>query len=234
MRNLVLFGGIFHPFKEASEALCLALEEVGFCSTMTSDFDEAMERLSTEKFELFTIYALRWRMMQHEKYEPFRAEWAMEMTPARKATITQHLRQGGGLLGLHSASICFDDWAEWGDLLGGNWVWGKSHHPPPCPVEVEIVRDRDGIVAGLSNFGLMDELYQQLDIRPDVTPLMKARLQNDETAHTVAWAHRVGAGRVVCDLLGHDASSIRNPQHRRFLKRAALWTQNKLDQEDAA
>ena len=43
---------------------------------------------------------------------------------------------GGGLFGFHTACLCFDDWDEWRDILGGVWVWGRSRHPPLGPAAV--------------------------------------------------------------------------------------------------
>jgi len=44
---------------------------------------------------------------------------------AIESTITQDIEGGGGLLALHTAVICFDDWAGWKALLGGQWRWGR-------------------------------------------------------------------------------------------------------------
>jgi type 1 glutamine amidotransferase len=37
------------------------------------------------------------------------------------------------------------------------------------------------------------------------------------------WTHRFGSGRVVYDGLGHDAASIRQPDHARLLTQALAW-----------
>ena len=234
MRNLIFIGGIYHPFEEAAHALSDVLEEVGIESTITSDFDAAMKVLSRKGADLFTVYALRWGMTQHEKYEPFREKWAFEMTAARRENLSSFVRDGGGLLGMHTASICFDDWPGWKDVLGGRWVWGESSHPPLGTVEVRSAVPNHTLTEGLEDFSIDDEVYRGIDMRSDVTPLMEARAEQDSDWFTIAWAHEYGGGRVVCDMLGHDAQAIVDLQHRRFLQRAALWSLRKLNQESAA
>ena len=234
MRNLIIIGGIFHPFEAAAGALSDALDEVGVTSEITDDFDGALATLAAGGVDILTNYALRWRMIQHEKYEPYRERWALEMTEKRQRVISSFVANGGALLGMHTASICFDDWPEWKDVLGGHWVWGQSSHPPEGPVSVQSTGGDHSIARGVEAFTCVDEIYQRLDLRDDITPLMEARVDGEDDWHLVAWAHQYGKGRVVCDLLGHDAGSINEPAHRRFLQRSALWALDKLEKADAA
>lgn len=223
-RNLVLTGGVFHPFETAAPALAEALGVAGIDSTVTEDFDGGLAALARGEFELLTVYALRWSMTQHEKYAPFRARYALELAADARAAITAHVARGRGLLGLHTASICFDTWAEWGSVLGGAWVWGHSGHPPLGPVEVEILVPGHPLVRDLPGFRLDDEVYGNLTLEPDVVPLMQARaIDTDAGWHPVLWERRYGRGRVVYSALGHDLASISHPVHAEIIARSARW-----------
>ena len=57
MRNVMLIGGIYHPFEEAAAALAELLAKQDITSVITSDVDEAVEELDTA--DMFTLYALR-------------------------------------------------------------------------------------------------------------------------------------------------------------------------------
>lgn len=227
MRNLIVSGGIFHDFDTAAAALGQALAEVRIESELVGDFDTAMSKLRTGDYQLLTVYALRWRMLDHPKYEPYRAQWALHLSDAHRAVLKATVQAGTGLLGLHTAAICFDDWPEWRVMLGASWVWGQTFHPP-CG-EVQVRPARHELTKDCTPFVLRDELYHQLSFEPGVTPLLEAALPNGDQWHQVAWAHRYGAGRVVGDSLGHDADSVNQPQHRRFLQRAALWATRQSD-----
>jgi type 1 glutamine amidotransferase len=52
---------------------------------------------------------------------------------------------------------------------------------------------------------------------------MVARRSDDDRDQPVVWAHRYGAGRVVYDGFGHDATSINDADHAALLRRAVDW-----------
>lgn len=220
-RNLIITGGISHPFPAAAAALASLLEVHGVASVVTEDVEAGLARLDGEAFDLLTVYALRWSMTQHEKYAANRARWAFSLSPEGRRAIERHLARGGGLLGLHTASICFDDWPEWKSLLGGAWIWGRSSHPPHGPAEVRLDARDHAMLDGLADFTVTDEVYGDLALEPGVVPLAHARAIGGAW-QPILWEHRVGAGRVVYDALGHDAASLSHPTHRQILQRAAL------------
>jgi type 1 glutamine amidotransferase len=96
-------------------------------------------------------------------------------------------------------------------------------HPPLGEVLVEPTPAgaEHPITRGIDAFGTVDEVYGFLDVAPDVEALLTSR--HGGTAHPVLWARPVGRGRVVTDLLGHDAAAMDHPVHRELLGRAARW-----------
>ena len=219
--NLIITGGIFHPFLESSAALADALAESGIESETTIDMDAGLQSLREGRYDMLTVNALRWGMMTADKYEPYRAEWAYRMPEASRVALTEFVADGGGLLGVHTASICFDDWPGWQQLLGGQWVWGRSHHPPLGEVNARPTSAGHPVTVGIEPFTVTDEVYHALALESDVVGLLEA--DTGEGPQPLVWARDVGQGRVVYDALGHDAASIREPQHRRLLKQAAAW-----------
>ena len=229
-KNLILIGGIFHPFEEASEALADCLSGAGITSMITSDIEGGLAQLAAgDQFDLLTIYALRWRMTQHEKYVPYRDEWAFSLSPEGRAAIRSHVENGGGLLALHTASICFDDWPEWGHVLGGAWDWSRSFHPDLGLIRVNIASQNHPVTAGLGDFEVEDEIYHHLALRPGIEPLLSAEASREDGPQTIMWARDLDEGRVVYDALAHDAASSPNATHGRLLRRAALWALGRSD-----
>ena len=108
-RAVVLTGGIYHPFAECAQAIATLLGEFGIDTSITEDVDEAAERLADA--DLFVLYALRWRMLNDPKYQPFLAEWAFEMSGATAERMESFVADGGAMLAMHTASICFDTWS---------------------------------------------------------------------------------------------------------------------------
>ena len=222
-KNLIISGGIFHPFDESSNALTGILHEVGVESNVTDDVDAGIHALAGGSYDLLTINALRWGMMTADKYEPYRAEWAYRMPQSSRDTLMKFVEAGGALLGLHTASICFDDWQQWGSVLGGQWQWGISHHPPLGPVSVRPTENRHVVSNGIQAFEMIDEIYHDLKLQPDVVPLLEGGTAAGVDVQPLVWAREFGNGRVVYDALGHNAASVNQPQHRQLLQQAARW-----------
>jgi type 1 glutamine amidotransferase len=225
---LLLTGGPdhAHDFPSSSRALAGVLRDAGFEVTVVDHPDQLVGHLLPGAVDLLVVNALRWRMLP-DRYAPWRDEWAYRTAPATSEAITSFVAGGGGLLASHTASICFDDWPEWGDVLGGSWQWDVSSHPPVGPVEAHTASERAArhpVLRGLpSTLALDDEVYGDLALRPGVDVLMTARRTPDDAEQPVVWAYRYGEGRVVYDGFGHDAASIRHPQHAALLRQAAAW-----------
>ena len=64
-KNLIISGGIFHPFEDTSKSLSKIMSDLDYQSEITMDIEEAFRNL--EDYDLLTLNALRWRMLNHEK-----------------------------------------------------------------------------------------------------------------------------------------------------------------------
>lgn len=232
-RNVILTGGHTHPFATSAPALAGLLREHGIESTIDDDPERALQTLDSTRAELFTVYALRWTMRGGDKYAPFRERWGFSLSAEGRARVEAHLARGGGLLALHTAIICFDDWPQWRDILGARWEWGRSSHPPYGRVEARIDDPAQPLVRGLAGFTLDDEAYGNLDMTSDVHALLSVRAAGGAWQPAL-WTREAGEGRVVVDTLGHDQGAFTHPVHRRIVARAALWALRREEQAVAA
>jgi type 1 glutamine amidotransferase len=222
--HLLISGGIYHEFQASSALLARELADLGFETRVFEEPEAALAALATgPRCDLLTINALRFSMQQHPKYQPLRAQWAFELSASGRATLAGYVRDGGALLGLHTASICFDGWDEWPAILGASWTWGRSFHAPVGAVEVRSTEPTDPITSGLPQFQVLDEVYRGLRVSAQTRPLLQARCQGEQEYHPVLWAHQYGAGRVIYDALGHGPESLGEATHLEILRRAARW-----------
>lgn len=222
-RALVVTGGIFHDFADSGAALAGLLSGAGFEADHIHGAAAGLDRFAAAPVDLLVLDALAWSMTQHAKYQPYRAEFAYDIPAPVRAAILAHLARGGGLLGLHTAAICFDTWPDWGAILGATWVWGRSHHPAPGPVAVALTRTEHPLTQGLADFTVQDELYCALDLAADARVLAHASTPGVDTAQPVLTVRQAGPGRAVWSALGHDTASITAAPHRALLARAARW-----------
>jgi len=207
IRNLLISGGPYHPFNETSASIAAHLNDLGIVSQLCG-VAEGFDRLTQEDFDLVTINALGFSMTQADKYGPLRDRFAHVCSEQNKTALQSHVARNGGLLGLHTAAVCFDTWAEWGDLLGISWVWGQSHHPQPGYFDV---------IDETGRFQIWDELYSDMQVAPDATVLATAQDPEGGKAQPVMTAK----DRCIYLALGHDLTATENPGYVRLLKEAA-------------
>lgn len=222
LRNLIVTGGMYHPFGDSAQALRDGLAVAGIESTVTDDMGQAWALLARDSFDLLTVYALRWTMPQ-DKFAQDRVRWAYQVPAEARQALQRHLQAGKGVLALHTAAICFDDWPQWREVVGAGWIWGDSHHPPLGPVQVRPTGRAHPIVDGLDAFSLVDEAYTRMDLLPGLDPLMEVCADSQDSHSPCLWARQVGGGRVVYNALGHDRASLSHPVHQTILQRSALW-----------
>ena len=223
MKNLILTGGIFHPFKESSHALEKILLKEGIESEITEDIEYGLKKIDEGYYDLLTIYALRWSMKSGSKYKPYRNQWEFNISASGQKYIHKFLKKGGGIFGLHTAAICFDQWKDWISILGGKWIWGKSGHLPFGVVNTRIEAIKHPITKNIKPFDIEDEVFADLKIAKDITPLLSAQVEGQEKWYPVLWARNFSNGRIVYDALGHDARSINHPEHAKIIRRSANW-----------
>lgn len=219
MKALVLTGGPGgHPFGATAGHLASVLEREGYDTAVTEDIEAGLAGL--DGCGLLAVNALRWRMLD-DRYASGRADHGFTLSAAGREAVGGFLSRGGRVLANHTAAICFDDWAGWGDVVGAAWAWGRSSHPPLGPVRVEVGQGHPVVDGVEAVFETVDEVYGDMDLRPDVEPLAWA--DAGAGRHPVLWARSVGGGRVVYDALGHDERSFAAPAHQQILHQAVRW-----------
>ena len=140
-KNLIVTGGIFHPFEETSNSLSNILSEMEYISEITTNIERGFSQLHS--FDLLTLNFLRWRMLNHEKYIPFRDEWQFSLSKKGQEYLKNYLKNGGSIIAFHTSSICFDDWTDYKKIIGGKWVWNKTFHPPQGLVEISDINNNE-------------------------------------------------------------------------------------------
>ena len=246
-RVLVASGGPTYAHDHGATAVTITslLTAAGYdVVTTTSHFRQLPDALRADDPDVIVMHALWWRMLA-DRYADIRDEWAYESTPSVRKALTEFVQNGGGLVALHTATICFDDWPGWGEIVGGQWNWDRSFHPLLGPVRVEVggvevggvevgsVVVGDGkteheITAGLRAYETVDEVYAHLDLQPGIVPLAYG-VHPDGSRHPVLWARTFGSGRVAHFGLGHDSASLTNETTAEILRRCVTWAVRSLE-----
>jgi len=157
----------------------------------------------------------------------------LEMDDEKKADFLSFVRDDGkGFIGVHSATITFTGWPEYGDMIGGYYdehPWGTFD----APILVE-----DPGFPGMKQwppaFVLKDEIYQIKNFSRDkVRVLMRLdankldlnnpRVHRTDKDFAVAWAKMYGKGRVFYSTLGHPDQNWDRPEMQTMYAEAIKW-----------
>ncbi|MFC1452684.1 ThuA domain-containing protein [Verrucomicrobiota bacterium] len=223
IRNLMMSGGVAHDFSKTSLLLMHVLEEAGIQSHIHEDFS-IVEDGSLEDFDMLTLNCVRWTCNQTPNW---RDQWHFELSSKARQQLLHFFANGGGMLALHCATICFDDWPEFRNILGAWWNWGYSGHAPFEEHEMQIRSTGHPVTRGLRTFVVKDELYTNPRITDAIDALIEARW--GQAVHPILWLREYGSARICYNALGHGVEAFEHPTNRVLLQRGALWVLRKLE-----
>lgn len=133
----------------------------------------------------------------------------LPMTAADKRALVAFVRNGGGLIGFHSATDTFHHWPGYIRMIGAEF----SHHPHPSTQKLTVEDPSTPATRGLPRtFTLTEEFYVfKHDPRPHVHVLVRLDTGTGGPDRPLVWCRRYGSGRVYYDALGHFSATWSNP-----------------------
>lgn len=142
-----------------------------------------------------------------------KTEW---MTEAVQAAFANYVRQGNGLLAIHSGTAGYQQTPLLRALLGGVFI----HHPQQCPVTVAPLAAHP-LSAGSTPFTIIDEHYfMALD---DIQAEVFVTTQSDNGAQPGGWRRTERAGRVAVLTPGHNHEVWLHPAFQTLVLNALRW-----------
>jgi uncharacterized protein len=164
----------------------------------------------------------------------FFTDGELDMDDSQKADLLSFVRDDGkGFIGIHSATITFVAWPEYGKMIGGYFdghPWGTFD----APLVVE-----DTTFPGMEHlpgrFTLKDEIYQLRDYsRANVRVLLrldagkmdleKKGVKRKDGDFAVMWAREFGRGRVLYNGLGHQQEVWERPDIQKMWVDQVQWS----------
>jgi uncharacterized protein len=158
----------------------------------------------------------------------------LDMDESQKADLLSFIRDDGkGFIGIHSATITFVSWPEYGKLIGGYFdghPWGEFQ----APLVVE-----DATFPGMKyltkSFTMKDEIYQIKDfsrdnvrvllrLDADKVDLSKKGIHRKDKDFAVVWAKNYGKGRVLYNGLGHTQEVWDRPDIQKMWVEMVQWS----------
>jgi type 1 glutamine amidotransferase len=244
------------PAAKARKKLLVLGEEKGYRHESVSHAMATIERLGRETGLWDTCIRTDTEVLTRQKLEynapnlndfdavVFYTGGNLEMNDQKKADLLSFVHDDGkGFIGIHSASITFTDWHEYGEMVGGFYdehPWGTFNAPV-------IVEDPNfpGMQKFPKSFVIRDEIYQMKNYSRDkVRVLMrldpaKLDLTNKNVHRTdgdfaVTWAKMYGKGRVYFTTLGHPVEVWDRPDMQNMMTEAIKWALRIVDADIAS
>jgi uncharacterized protein len=167
----------------------------------------------------------------------------LEMDAQQKADLLSFVHDDGkGFIGVHSATITFTSWPEYGEMIGGYFdehPWGTFDAPI-------IVEDPTfpGMQQWEPSFVYRDEIYQLRNYSRDkVRVLMRldaskldlsnSKVDRRDGDFAVTWAKMYGKGRVYYSCLGHPKENWDDPNLQQMYTEAIKWALRLVDADVA-
>ncbi len=158
----------------------------------------------------------------------------LDMDDSQKADFLSFIRDDGkGFIGIHSATITFVGWPEYGKLIGGYYdghPWGEFDAPL-------VVEDSSfpGMKHLAHNFTMKDEIYQiknfsrdkvrvLLSLDASKVDLSRRGVRRNEKDFPVIWASNYGKGRVLYNGLGHTKDVWDRPDIQKMWLEMVQWS----------
>ena len=152
----------------------------------------------------------------------------------QRHALQSYIRNGGGFVGIHSASGSERDWPWFSKLVGGNF----ARHAPRQDFTVEIVDRSHPSTSFLPDRWEIedDECYYLKELNPAIHVLLAADLEtvSDEmkdqfpgtlfgNRFPLAWYHEFGGGRQWYTSLGHRPEHYDDPRFMRHILGGIQW-----------
>ena len=213
VKVLILGGGLqtSHLFAANSGVLAdkLRLDRIAQC-TYTENLD-FLRAENLRQFDVLLIYA--WRANGHDG--------SIE-NDAQKQGLLDFVEGGKGLIVVHVGVGSFDDWEDYGEIVGRIYLEGQSTEVPYGTFDVQIQDPDHPTMRGLRDFEIKDELYQRLVVRKSGLPVL-VTAQGEDGVEPMVWINRLGNGRIFVTALGHGPETWRNEHYQQLLINAIRW-----------
>jgi type 1 glutamine amidotransferase len=198
-----------HKWKETTKQTQTILEKTGRYEVTVANGTKVFESPKLGDYDAILLNYGFW-----EEPEP---------SDQGKNNLLEYVKSGKGLVALHFACSSFQEWEEYGQLLGRVWKKGVGGHGPRGKFLVKIRKASHPITRGVKAFEADDELYAKLSGEAKIEVLASAHSDWSGQEEPMVFVKSYGKGRVVHNVLGHDVRARMNPSFQMLLVQGVDW-----------
>ncbi|MGJ5640768.1 ThuA domain-containing protein [Formosa sp. S-31] len=149
----------------------------------------------------------------------------------QKQALLNLFKAGKPMLFLHHALVCYQDWPEYENIVGGRYYHARkdkdssliipSTYIHDQQIPVHITNPSHPVTQGLQDFVILDEVYNLYKIQPDVSPLLQT--SHLDSKPIIAWNHTYKNSPIVYLQLGHNHTAYNDTNYRTLLENAITF-----------
>lgn len=148
------------------------------------------------------------------------------ISDTEKESYHKLLKAGKGLVFLHHSLASYQQWDEYKTIIGGKYHEeqnspASSTYQHDINFKVKISDTTHPVTKGIKDFEILDEVYGNTEILPEVTPLLTT--DHPQSSKIIGWTHQMGNSRIVYIELGHDKNAYFNPSFQKLVKQAIAF-----------
>ena len=210
MKLLVVSGCGQHPYHESTPVLADFLKGAGHVIDVTEDAGSLMSK------NMGGYDALVFNTTRSDDVSLGRAE---------RAALEEYVGGGNGFVCIHLSGLRADDWPEYHEITGGEWVTGTSYHPPFGQFTVNVKNTAHPCAQGIRDFVTNDETYSKLTTKPGNDVFLTADSEGE--TRPMAWTRTYKKGRVFNTPLGHNGLAFGTPEFQKLILNGVAWVTKK-------
>ncbi len=186
---------------------------------------EKPDTLTSRSLKPFQVIVSNWNAWPEKN-----CTWSEET----KTAILKFVKNGGGIIFVHSAGAANYNWPEYQNMAAASWG-DSTKHGKVAPFEAKFSNAEHPITKGLANFWTTDELWvnSRISGKPTVLAEAFAPFSNNgsDEMESILFCGKWGKGRSFSLLLGHDEQAMKNLGFQTLLLRGTEWaTSGKVSQ----
>jgi uncharacterized protein len=127
---------------------------------------------------------------------------------------------GQGIVLLHHAILAYPQWPVWTEISGlaERGIFGFDHDQT---LDICVADPQHPIVAGVSDWRMVDETYSMPDVTADSHVLLTT--DHPKSMKVLGWTRTYRNSRVFCFQSGHDNQTWPDANFRRVLTQGVVW-----------
>lgn len=202
---LYVYGGPeYHPTEAGGKMLAQFAAADGRFAVDATDDPDALAALPDSDYAVVVVYT---------------TGFDDELSPSRERGLLTFLRNGGGFVGIHSATDSFRGNRAYIDMLNGEFLTHPAHHE----FDVHITNTSHYLTTRMPDFTVYDEMYHLQGFDPAKATVLATTTWQGEQKPLV-YVRDYGKGRVAYLANGHTLQAWRHPEFQKLLLRALAWT----------